>query len=118
MTPEIAAAVADEPLSEMMLNYQGVMLGRGEVWVLWGLFQCFVRRVRSVGGGLASAVSHEDALLLLFLSHGEDTQRVGSRAGPNCGHSCSGQKHSASQAAVCGNAAIRLSLHLQVNGTT
>ena len=33
VTPEIAAAVADEPLSEMMLNYQGVMLGQGEVWV-------------------------------------------------------------------------------------
>jgi len=33
VTPEIAAAVADEPLTEMMVNYQGVMLGRGEVWV-------------------------------------------------------------------------------------
>ena len=33
VTPEIAAAVADEPLADMMVNYQGVMLGRGEVWV-------------------------------------------------------------------------------------
>ena len=33
VTPEIAAAVQDEPLTEMMVNYQGVMLGQGEVWV-------------------------------------------------------------------------------------
>ncbi len=33
VTPEIAAAVADEPLADMMVNYQGVMLGQGEVWV-------------------------------------------------------------------------------------
>src|SRR5262245_57679673 len=33
VTPEIAAAVAEEPVAEMMVNYQGVMLGRGEVWV-------------------------------------------------------------------------------------
>ena len=33
VTPDIAAAVQDEPVDEMMVNYQGVMLGRGEVWV-------------------------------------------------------------------------------------
>jgi hypothetical protein len=33
VTPEIAAAVEDQPLAEMMVNYQGVMLGQGEVWV-------------------------------------------------------------------------------------
>ena len=33
VTPAIAAAVVDEPTSEMMVNYQGVMLGRGEVWI-------------------------------------------------------------------------------------
>jgi hypothetical protein len=33
VTPEIAAAVKNEPLAEMMVNYQGVMLGQGEVWV-------------------------------------------------------------------------------------
>ena len=33
MTPAIAAAVQDEPYGDMMVNAEGVMLGRGEVWI-------------------------------------------------------------------------------------
>jgi hypothetical protein len=33
MTPPIVAAVQDEPYGDMMVNAQGVMLGRGEVWI-------------------------------------------------------------------------------------
>lgn len=33
VTPEIAAAVVDEPVDDMMVTYQGVMLGQGEVWI-------------------------------------------------------------------------------------
>ena len=33
ITPAIAAAVQDEPYGDMMVNAQGVMLGRGEVWI-------------------------------------------------------------------------------------
>ena len=33
VTRKIAAAVADEPLSDMLVNAQGVMLGQGEIWL-------------------------------------------------------------------------------------
>ena len=33
VTPAIAAAVQDQPYADMMVNWQGIMLGRGEIWV-------------------------------------------------------------------------------------
>lgn len=32
VTPAIATAVEDQPWDDLFVNYQGVMLGRGEVW--------------------------------------------------------------------------------------
>jgi hypothetical protein len=33
ITPAIAAAVQDQEYDALMVNYQGVMLGQGEVWI-------------------------------------------------------------------------------------
>ncbi len=33
ITPAIAAAVQDQKWDDLFVNYQGVMLGRGEVWI-------------------------------------------------------------------------------------